>query len=106
MEQEDLLSGDNPFIGTWESIIEKEFDFDARLLFTENEISAHGKDIDGKYRITPDNIYDYTFSDNLLIATHKQNNFVLRCEYDFEISKIFEFSGTQYRKITKEQIIN
>jgi len=102
---EDLFSGDNPFVGTWESIKE-EYDFDARLIFTENEISAHGKAEDGKYRTRPDNIWDYTFSDNVLIAIHKISGSRERCEYDFEKSKTFKFSGIPCRKISKNQIIN
>jgi len=103
--EEDLFSGDNPFVGTWESI-KNEWDFDVRLIFTENEVSAHGKGEDGKYRTRPDNSWDYTFSDNMLIASHKIHSSMEHCEYDFEKNKIFKFSGIPYRKISKNKILN
>jgi hypothetical protein len=105
-EVEESLKADNPFLGTWESIKEKEFDFDARLIFTENEFSAHGKGEDGKYRTEPDNIWDYTFSGNMLTATHKWTESITLAEYDFEKNKTLEFWGHQYKKLSKKQIIN
>jgi hypothetical protein len=101
--QEDLFSGDNPFVGTWEHSYYEDNQpsgYYRRLVFSETTIESTLWYENNKYRETPDAIYTYTYNDTMLFYESIRNSGIREQPYNFT-ENILNFDGDEYKKISK-----
>jgi len=102
----DLFEGDNPFLGTWDCL---RVGRPALFVFTETEIRRHGKDETGNYRIIPDTIWTYEFTDTeLKTLEYSIDNGIYWAgygtinPYNFSVNRNFIFDQEELKKISKK----
>jgi hypothetical protein len=108
-EPEDLFSGDNPFIGTWESDIRDTGD-QIKLIFSDIAIEMYCKNETmseyKKYPEFPDGLFLYFYTDNILNVlslTDNSDNYIEKYYNNFEENKVLNFFYEEYKfkKISK-----